>query len=216
MRPSSVLAVVGLVVGATLVAVPAHAGPPGHRPPPGPVCGAVLTSDTRLRADLTCAEGDGLVLAAGVTLDLRGHTLRGPGGGTGVVVPAQGDVTIRNGTLTGWGSGVAVAASVDDEGQGGDVVLDKVTITGNQRGVAADGDLPYASSKDFLVQRSTLTRNGTAIHTIFGSVHVVGSTLKDNPTGLDADTSGVLVDDSRIERNSTGATCYEAAASCAA
>ena len=45
-------------------------------------CGAVLTSNTKLTSNLTCdASGDALSIGAdGVTLNLNGHTITGPGG----------------------------------------------------------------------------------------------------------------------------------------
>jgi hypothetical protein len=51
----------------------------GDRPAfAGVACGAVLTSDTVLERDLTDCPGDGLVIgAAGITVDLNGHTVDG-------------------------------------------------------------------------------------------------------------------------------------------
>ncbi|MBI2878561.1 MAG: hypothetical protein HYY19_02445, partial [Candidatus Rokubacteria bacterium] len=77
-------------------------------------CGAVLTRDTVLRQDLTCP-GDGLTIARdGVTLDLGGRTLRGPGLGAwtwpqpqlssvGIRVTAAG-VVIKNGRVENFGT----------------------------------------------------------------------------------------------------------------
>jgi large repetitive protein len=58
-----------------------------------PGCGAIITADTRLAADLTNCSSDGLVIgAANITLDLNGHTIDGdatPG-------PDDDDAGIRN------------------------------------------------------------------------------------------------------------------------
>ena len=50
-------------------------------------CGATITSDTKLRADLTNCPGDGLVIGKdGITLDLGRRTIDGTGadGSTGI------------------------------------------------------------------------------------------------------------------------------------
>jgi parallel beta-helix repeat protein len=100
-----------LVLLAALVALgaPARAQDPVR-------CGASITRDVTLARDLTCP-GDGLTVARdGVTLDLGGKTLRGPGLGpwawpqpqlssVGIRVTA-GDVVIRNGRLENFGTAV--------------------------------------------------------------------------------------------------------------
>ena len=51
-------------------------------------CGDVITTSIRLEQDLNCPASPGLVVgAAGVTIDLHGHTITGAPGFTGV----QGD-----------------------------------------------------------------------------------------------------------------------------
>lgn len=79
-------------------------------------CGAVLTRAATLEQDLTCP-GDGLKIARdGVTLDLGGKTLRGPGLGAwlwpqpqlssvGIRVTAA-NVVIRNGRVENFGTAV--------------------------------------------------------------------------------------------------------------
>jgi hypothetical protein len=90
-------------------------------------CGDVITQDTTLTADLNCS-GDGLMIAAdGVTLDLAGHSITGPGPGSGCAVtacrfyngvlvggtgtgqaprPSVRNVTVENGTIRGFDAGV--------------------------------------------------------------------------------------------------------------
>lgn len=73
----------------------------------GVACGATLVKDTKLTKNLTCS-GEGLTLAAGVDLDLGGHTLSGDDTveGTGVRVLQGTDAKISNGTVRGFRDGV--------------------------------------------------------------------------------------------------------------
>ena len=89
-------------------------------------CGAVITEDTVLGADIgPCGDlvsepghtpgGHGVVIGAdGVTLDLNGHTIFGLGGeavlhqATGVKVDEHSDVTVFGGTVRGFFHGVQV------------------------------------------------------------------------------------------------------------
>ncbi|MBD7917637.1 right-handed parallel beta-helix repeat-containing protein [Cellulomonas sp. Sa3CUA2] len=201
MRRSAVLSVIALVGGSVLVAAPAHAAPA-----PVPGCGAVLTADARLTADLTCPEGDGLVLAEGVTLDLRGHTLSGSSGAVAVVLPSLGDVTIRNGTIAGWGEGMRTFDTWDEVG--GTVTVSRVTFSGNGEGVNTSGKLG-STGKVHEISRSTFTGNGTGVGGIYGGAHVVRSTFTDNGTALGFITGGFLLEDSRLEGNGTGVSCDE-------
>ena len=83
-------------------------------------CGAALTTNSYLRADLTCV-GPGLSFdvrgqsgyrTRSMVLDLRGHTLRaGPGSaGTAVTVAGPSTVSVVNGTIEGWDVGLATVA----------------------------------------------------------------------------------------------------------
>jgi len=74
-----------------------------------PVCGGVITTNTKLEADLDCSGYFvGLTIEAdNVTLDLGGHTLYGNAGGDtwwdGTAIVIRGDgVTVRNGRTEGW------------------------------------------------------------------------------------------------------------------
>ena len=70
-----------------------------------------LSRDLRLRED-----GAAVVISAGgVSLDLAGHALTGPGGkiGTGILIEGVQDVSVRNGTLQGFGFGVRIVSAVN-------------------------------------------------------------------------------------------------------
>ncbi len=71
-------------------------------------CGSVIVANTTLKADLAC-HGNGLVIgAAGITIDLGGHTLSGDGTGIGVsdgTFPGTtgfANVTVKHGRITGF------------------------------------------------------------------------------------------------------------------
>jgi parallel beta-helix repeat protein len=95
-----------VLVASVLVAGPAGAGSPA------PACGSTVTTNLTLTADLSCPSGDGLVVgAAGITIDLGGHTLNGAAGGIGISNPSFATVTIRNGAITGFGTAVQVTSA---------------------------------------------------------------------------------------------------------
>ncbi|GCE77534.1 right-handed parallel beta-helix repeat-containing protein [Cellulomonas biazotea] len=193
MRLRAILTCLVLVGAATAVAAPASAAPP-------PACGDTLTVDTALTADLTCV-GDGLRLAPGVSLDLRGHTLAGPGTGTGVAVSSTGAATVRRGTLTGWGTAVA---TVDEPyGSTGPLTVRGVTFRGNELALDASGDSgTLLHAKPTTVRSSRFVDNGWGLAAAFGAdVAVHGSTFTDNGNGVVADEGHVAVDCSRFARN---------------
>lgn len=127
---------IGVAVGVacsslTMVAVEPAASAPV-------ACGTLITTDTRLSADVGPCPGVGLVVAAdGITLDLGGHEVLGDteARSTGAIGPFGRDqpgillrrvsgVTVTNGTVTGFDAGVAVM------GGGGNTVR-RITAAGN-------------------------------------------------------------------------------------
>ena len=88
-------------------------------------CGATVTADTTLGADLIGCPGDGLTVEAGVTLDLKGHIVSGSGSGVGV----RGGI-VENGRVRGFDTGI-VLSSCSDGGCG----VDNVTVVGNAEGI---------------------------------------------------------------------------------
>ncbi|MGH2451376.1 MAG: NosD domain-containing protein [Candidatus Limnocylindria bacterium] len=93
------------------------ASPSPAVPPQSAECGRRIDADFTLANDLTC-EGDALVIVAdGVTLDLGGRTITGPGMGpqtwprpqldsVGVRAGGHTGVTVRNGSIAGFSTGV--------------------------------------------------------------------------------------------------------------
>jgi hypothetical protein len=103
-------------------------------------CGDVITQDTRLDSDLVDCHGVGLVIgAAGVTLDLGGHTIDGAGGDQeedlGILNQGFDGATIRNGFIRDSFQGVRINAS---ENTVRHVVVDDLTTYGSAFSIRGD------------------------------------------------------------------------------
>lgn len=204
MRARPFLPVLALAAAATLVAPPASAAPPQ------PACGDTLAVDTRLRADLTCTAGTGLRLAPGVTLDLRGHSLRGSGDGVGLEVASAGSVVVRNGTVTGWATGLRTYAVED--GETGPLTVDRMRFDGNGDGVDVSAEAHFGGyAKPTTVTRSTLVRStGAAVVAGWGTPVTLDRTIvADNAAGVRGDSGDAVVTGSRFLRNQTAIVLYE-------
>lgn len=111
-------------------------------------CGDVLIADTVLTADLICGPGsDGLIIGAdGVTLDLRGHTISGPGPAatnwSGVRVARQAGVTIKRGTITGFDAGVVLDEASHN-------LVTGLVVRANERGINLAGGTGHTIEKNF-------------------------------------------------------------------
>jgi len=100
-----------------------------------PSCGDIITADVTLSADLNCTNpsADGLIIGGDhVTLDLNGHTIKGPGL-VGVRITGT-NATVTNtgtwpGTVTGFEYGVYINPT-----WGAKII--GLTLTGNGRGIA--------------------------------------------------------------------------------
>ncbi len=124
------------------------------------VCGAEVSGDTVLGADMVCAQGPALVVVAdGVVLDLAGHTVSGaPGGvteGPGILLRNVTGCTVRNGTVSGFDAGVVI------QGGAGNVV-EAMTVEdnlGTPDGDFGDGIVLNESSEN-TVRGNVVRRNG--------------------------------------------------------
>lgn len=147
----------------------------------GPACGATITSDTRLRADLVDCPADGLVIGADhVTLDLGRRTVDGTGTGVGIRLAGHRGVRIKGGTVREFGVGVslddadgtrvsalrvtAIAGRGIDLANGSDGnELTAVSSTGNRTGVAV------TASTGNRLRLSNLSENAVTGVLVFGS-----------------------------------------------
>ena len=74
-----------------------------------PVCGATITTNTTLTANIGSCSGNGLTIGAnGVTLNCAGHTITGAAGNTneGITLKGQTKVTVENCKVTGFYVGI--------------------------------------------------------------------------------------------------------------
>jgi len=217
-RPSFFVLPVALAVAAVpLVAAPASAG--GWYAQPR--CGDTLTRDTVLKRDLVCTTGPGLTLGVDVDLDLRGHTLEGPGSGTGILVTLEGSNTVRGGAMTGWGSGVAFLQEnvwpEDDDDPGpdsntyGTLTVDRMRFRDNGYAVDTGGVSGLGGfTKPTTVRRSTFTDNYAGVVTAwFSTATVDRSTFVRNRIAAWSNAD-LTVTRSTFLRNETAATAYEA------
>ena len=111
-------------------------------------CGAVVTTDVRLGADLLDCPGSGLVVGApGITIDLAGHLIDGTGTGAGVDnVAGHDDVRIVRGTVREFLFGVELFETTA-------TTVERVDARANAIGVVVH------RSEDVLVDRVTATEN---------------------------------------------------------
>lgn len=192
--------VAGVVVSAMLVGLvglsPAQAAAPV-------VCGATLTVDTTLTQNVTCANGQGLTLAAGVTLDLGGFKLYGPTGstrsGTGVTLSEDGGNIVKNGTIVRWAQGVYVYGGGAGEGS----TLEKVTV--DRAPVGADNQSLTITNSTFVDSPVSFSFGGiTSSGSTFTRSSIGGYYMRSSLTGAKITGGNVQADVGTIEiRNST-------------
>jgi nitrous oxidase accessory protein NosD len=98
-------------------------------------CGQVVKSDVILTANLNC-QTDGIIVGAdGITVDLNGFTIAGPGGDSskvGIMLANNDDVQVTGGSITGFQAGVLNTGGSDNK-------ISKVTFTKNQIAVFNTG-----------------------------------------------------------------------------
>lgn len=198
MRSTTVAVAVLVAAGSAVLTLDAAAAPAVR-------CGERLTADTRQTADLRCPAGPGLVLAGGVTLDLGGHRLVGPGAeaaGTGIVVNDPAEATVRNGQVVGWPTGVG-AEQGDDPGTIPRVAVSRVTFRGN-------GTAVWSFLGSVRVADSTFRDNGSGVNLFFAGGTVDRSTFRDNRAAAVASQSGpLLIADSTFTGNEYGVDCTD-------
>jgi parallel beta-helix repeat protein len=191
LRANASVAAVALAVGSGLWLSPADAAP-------APVvleCGATITEDTVLAADMgPCPEDAVIIDADDVLFDLNGHEIVGQGGqvvphqSAGVFITNQTGVQVRNGTVRGFFHGIRVQ-------QGSGNTVNFMNVTNNEGG----NGIVLENSSDNRVANNTVTDNGrfSGISTFNSRFFPAGSarnTIVDNVvTGNDftATTPGI-------------------------
>lgn len=208
--PSVLIAVLG--VGG----VAAAAGPPV-------TCGATLKSNAVLTRDLTCSTG--VTLYRGVTLDLGGHTLTGPGSsGVAVTMSYKGGSSVINGRITKWGTGVSQDGSANTDANPAVGTIKRVTLTNAPTRLFLTSGVNIVNSTfvnspvrfmyaNVTASGSSFTKSSVTgsqgLVTIAGS-KIVGGTVDSN------DSRGVVIDSSSLDGtgfNGSFVGCFDAAVS---
>ena len=93
-------------------------------------CGDVVTRDTTLDSDLIDCPDDGIIIgAAGIKLDLNGHTVDGQRSGTGIGNAGRDRVEVEDGTISGFRQGLSLSGVAENRLRG-------LTLTANLYGIA--------------------------------------------------------------------------------
>lgn len=142
----------------------------------------LLPRDMDISADLVALD----ITVSGVTLDLGGHQVKGPGGrlGTGIRVNNAQSVAVRNGRITNFAFGVMVNASAN-------VVLRDLQITGQGLAVSA----PPPEVGIMIVQSRAVTVEGNSLYNVGLGIFVRGGMSWGNTiahNNVTAGTNGAL------------------------
>jgi parallel beta-helix repeat protein len=150
-------------------------------------CGAAITTNTTLHADLTNCAGDGLVIGAdNITLNLNGHTIAGdatPGTDPdrpdrGIRLEGHHGVTIERGTVQDFDANVGLDAA------SGNHIRALTLLRAAGRGLDAEN-----GSDGDVIENSTSAHNGRSGFALIDSSH---NLVRDN-TALDNASNGVFV-----------------------
>ena len=144
-----------VLVLSTCFAVTASA----HTAPLG--CGAVITTNTTLTADIgPCNQGGLVIRGSGITLDLGGHTVFGKpriGDGVGILLDHVTGSRVTDGTVSSFDAGVEVLG-------GGSNTVDGIAAKHNVGGAKSDRNLgdgiTVQQSNDNTITGDTATGNG--------------------------------------------------------
>ena len=125
-------------------------------------CGQVIKQSVKLTANLDC-KTDGIIVGAdGITIDLNGFTLSGPGeksSKVGIMFADNDEVTVQGpGTITQFQAGALFSGGEDNK-------ISRVTFTGNEIAVFETG------SKNVVIEDNLMFENsiGVAAHSSSGS-----------------------------------------------
>jgi parallel beta-helix repeat protein len=162
------------------------------------LCGTTILANLTLDHDLTCT-GNGLIVGAdGITINLNGHTITGPGSGVGISVPNRTGVLIVGGTVRNFLAGVQLVNSTA-------IVVKENRFTGNQDAVFLIGtswstvkeNTAWQNTRVGVMLRPSGIRNST-------QNVVVENTLTDNTNGIIlVDTpTGNTIKENRISASS--------------
>jgi hypothetical protein len=148
-------------------------------------CGQLVTTNAFLTANLLCSGSGVVVGASGITIDLKGFTLRGSGPYYGIDDPGYDRVTVENGVLRNFDVGVYAHGGADE------VRVSDLLASGNFSGI-------YISGNKAWVKSSAASANGPGIYVQGASSRVEKATTVGNQL------SGISIDgDAASVRSST-------------
>jgi parallel beta-helix repeat protein len=161
---------------------------------PAPTCGATLTTNAALTADLSCTGSD-LTLApptgSTLTLNLAGHTISGAG------ILVQGSVSVVNGSITNVVADCGIRAPSATTTQ---VKINHVVFSSNQTGVCAE------ESDNLQILNSTFSHNARGIFADECSFYLIkNNTFIGNTTaGADISVSDGTFQSNVVADNAVG------------
>lgn len=202
-----------VVVSLALVSVAPQAN--GAAGTPIATCGQTAMTNAYLAQDLYCAGPGMFVGAAGITIDLRGFTMRGTNNGiyAGIANQSFDNVTIKNGVVRNFYEGVIAVGGTDS------FTVTNVTATGNSdvgiyiAGVSATVKSSFGAGNgnhgieilgdNATVKASSATGNRGNGFWVQGSfAKVQSSTASGNwGSGIDLDGDGFVVKGNRADGN---------------
>lgn len=185
-------------------------------------CGAVITTDSRLDADLTNCPDNGISIGAdNVTLDLNGHTVGGDGVAAGSCLDegicdrgisndaGYDSVTIKGGAVRGFDVGVSVSGANDNRiqkislannstfgvvvGDSNESLIDHNSSVGGVSGILMSG------SSDNRIDHNSLAGSEGYAMPIFGSSY---NRIRQNV--LEGDQHGILLEESSTDNEIRG------------
>ena len=171
-------------------------------------CGQVVRESVTLSANLECST-DGLIAGAdGITIDLNGFTIAGPGGESskvGIMLANNDDVHVTGGTVKGFQAGV-----LNTGGSGN--TISKVTFTENQIAIFNTGAINTSIETNNMFSNSigvaSHSSTGTKLHqNMLTDIQLAGVTLVNSAENvLDFNTitgsvNGVFLDGQSANNN---------------
>ena len=182
-----------MVISLVLVSVAPQAN--GAAGTPITTCGQTVTTNAFLTQDLICIYSHGVIVgASGITIDLKGFTLRGNRGPNtgGIYDPGFDGVTIKNGVVRNFERGV------DADNFSDSVSLLNLAATGNSGfGIYIHGSSP-------LVKSSTASGNagqGMYIDSFPGAPKILSSSATGNNVGIVVEGPSIKIQSSTASGN---------------
>jgi hypothetical protein len=178
-------------------------------------CATTVTANAVLANDLVCSDDGVVVGAPGITIDLKGFTIRGDGGASDYGIDDSGGhdrVTVKNGTIRGFGDGVhaenADGFSVMNVVASGNAVWgilvfgDKASIAGSI--ASANGNYGIGAVGTSVSIKSSIALGNTFIGvSVQGdSSRVTSATASGSQYGISISGSGASVKSSTASGNS--------------